>query len=128
MNYRLLVLSALLSITTFNVTAASNGVPALSVIAPNGQESILIGSLHAGIDGLRQPDKSVFNNAKRFVIEHGSKQTSGGENGANNPKRNSLPSLPVWAQSLTDKEITTYYIRANCYGLSKELTLGEPFN
>ncbi|MFM0652918.1 hypothetical protein [Paraburkholderia sediminicola] len=46
------------------------GVPALSVTAANGESSILIGTAHVGVEGLVEPDASVFADAKRYVVEH----------------------------------------------------------
>lgn len=111
MNYRSLVLSALLIINTLNVFAATNGVPALSITASNGLESILIGSAHVGIEGLLEPDKSIFKNAKRFVIEHD----------VINFYPTPLPTLPVWAQGLTSDEREVYFKRVNCFGLSNDI-------
>lgn len=117
MNYRPLVLSTLLLINTFNVSAATNGVPALSIKAPNGLESILIGSAHVGIEGLRKPDKAIFNNTKILVIEHGDLDI----------KPTPLPTLPVWAQGLTKDEYKIYIERVNCYGYSNEIAFGTLF-
>lgn len=117
MNYQTLSIGALLLISTLKVFAANTGVPALSVTAPNGQESILIGSLHSRIEGLRQPDISIFNNTKRFVIEHDDVDF----------KPTPLPTLPVWAQGLTKDEYKIYIERVNCYGYSNEIAFGTLF-
>lgn len=45
-------------------------VPAFKVIAPNGQSSILLGSLHAPVSSLKQPADSVMEGVRRYVIEH----------------------------------------------------------
>jgi hypothetical protein len=50
-------------------TSAASGVPALKVIAPNGQTSILVGSLHIAAEGLRQPSAAVMDGARRYVVE-----------------------------------------------------------
>lgn len=47
-----------------------DGVPAYRVIAPNGNASILLGSLHAATLALKQPDDSVLDGKRHFVIEH----------------------------------------------------------
>lgn len=85
------------------------GVPALKVIAPNGQESILLGDLHVGVPGLRQPDISVFDKARIYVIEHSP--------GVSDPAGTEAGTLEApWAQSLTDAERRTYFARASCLG------------
>lgn len=49
---------------------AADTVPALLVIAPNGQRSILIGSFHRPHLSLKQPEHSLLDRKKRLVIEH----------------------------------------------------------
>src|SRR5438105_3125832 len=46
-----------------------DGVAALKVTAPSGRTSILMGSIHVGVEGLRQPDPSVFDNVVLYVVE-----------------------------------------------------------
>ncbi len=54
-----------------NAHADSVGdVPAFSIHAPNGQNSILIGSLHIPHEKLRQPAGSILDGASYFVVEH----------------------------------------------------------
>jgi len=84
------------------------GVPALSVTAPNGQSSILIGSAHVGIEGLLEPDASVFVHAKRFVVEHDQKRQTGDAGAASTTGR------APWAKTLTDAEIAIYLERTRC--------------
>ena len=55
-------------------TSVGQGVPALRVIAPNGASSVLIGSLHIAATRLQQPDASVMNGAKRYVVESSTTQ------------------------------------------------------
>lgn len=108
-------LGVLLFIAAINTTASPmQGVPALSIVAPNGQTSILIGSLHVAIVGLPNPDKSIFKNAKRFVKEHYSNSTHGDNGDDHNP------SLASWAQDLTDEEVAIYLKRAHCSGMKNE--------
>jgi uncharacterized protein YbaP (TraB family) len=105
---------ALFSVVSHIALAASNeGVPALKVTAPNGQSSIIIGSAHVGIEGLRQPDGSVFDHAKRYVIEHV----------GNLPPEYSGVSpageLAAWAKSLNQNELDEYFKRAKCANAEK---------
>lgn len=103
--------------------AAAPGVPVLRVTAPNGQSSILIGTLHVAVDGLNQPAPSIFAGARHYVVEH-----------------TGIPTLPdnhapapgatrEWAKSLTDAEINIYLERAKCGGWSEQFArklLAEP--
>jgi uncharacterized protein YbaP (TraB family) len=90
------------------------GVPALKVVAPNGKQSTLIGSLHVAMAALRQPDTSVFKGARRYVIEH--------HGGTPAPSENFAPgnTLAPWAVGLSDEELRTYFDRARCAGLTQE--------
>jgi uncharacterized protein YbaP (TraB family) len=90
------------------IASAPPGVPALSVTAPNGRSSILIGSAHVGVEGLLEPDASVFANAKRYVVEHASVPQSGDGGLASGTAR------AAWAQSLTGAEINVYLQRTRC--------------
>ena len=86
------------------------GVPALSVITPTGQSSILIGSLHVGIAGVRQPDGSVFSNAKRLVIEHHGVPQPGDSEAELGATR------AAWSTELSGQEIAVYLERTRCAG------------
>jgi uncharacterized protein YbaP (TraB family) len=86
----------------------SAGVPALAVTAPNGQTSILMGSAHVGVEGMLEPDASVFAHAKRFVIEHDSLPQSGDTGTTSGTGR------AAWASTLTDAEIGVYLQRTRC--------------
>lgn len=103
-----LVLACLLAAGAANASAA---VPALSVVAPNGERSILLGTMHVGLAGVRQPDAVIFNGARRFVIEHTSAPQPGDEGGDLAGKRRS------WAAGLTKSDIETYLARARCLGI-----------
>jgi len=67
-------LLAVIACSTVRVYASESvdlkdGVPAFKVTAPSGRTSILIGSIHVGVEGLRQPDSTVFDNVRRYVVE-----------------------------------------------------------
>jgi uncharacterized protein len=47
-----------------------DGVPAFQISAPNGETSILIGSLHIPYKHLKQPSPSLLDGAKHYVVEH----------------------------------------------------------
>jgi hypothetical protein len=92
---------------------ATSGVPILQVTAPNGQQNILIGTLHVPVNGLRNPDPSIFSGARHYVIEHEGFPTLPADyTPANGAERN-------WAKSLTNAEIDIYMQRAMCAGLSE---------
>jgi uncharacterized protein len=100
------------------------GVPALKVIAPNGAESILIGSLHIPFEGLRQPDPSVLRGAKRLVIE--GSRTLGpqppppkleelfGPDALESLKNRRPPPRAAWAKLLSDAEVDELRRNASC--------------
>jgi uncharacterized protein YbaP (TraB family) len=69
---RVVLLAALSFLTAISPLAhgADAGVPAFQVTAPNGEQSILIGSMHVPHPGLRQPSPRVLDNARVLVIEH----------------------------------------------------------
>lgn len=87
----------------------ASGVPALKVVAPNGQESILLADLHVGAHGMKQPTEAVFEGARRFVIEHGPgtpQKAEAYEGGRKAP----------WARGLSEAELEEYSHRASCLG------------
>jgi uncharacterized protein YbaP (TraB family) len=90
------------------VASSPAGVPALSVTAPNGQTSILMGSAHVGVEGMLEPDASVFANAKRFVTEHDSLPQPGDVGTTSGTGR------AAWASTLSDAEISVYLERTRC--------------
>lgn len=108
-----------------------DGVPALKVIAPSGRTSILIGSIHVGVQGLRHPDSSAFNNVKRYVVE----QVAG--EGPQTPQH--VPELAAqtlrrasgkwgrapWATSFGDREISGLKERLLCNGGTQLSTADE---
>jgi hypothetical protein len=108
-----MVALVLAACATSLAAAATTGVPVLRVTAPNGQQSILIGTVHAPVSGLHEPAPSIFAGARHYVVEH-----------------NGFSSLPAddasaagagldWAKSLTDAEIAIYLQRAMCAGLNE---------
>lgn len=89
-------------------------VPAFKVVAPNGQESILIGDLHVGVPGLRQPTSVVFENARQYVIEHHDGESKPADSAKVHKKA-------PWAEALSSSELETYFARAKCLGLLGEI-------
>ncbi|MFL9998498.1 TraB/GumN family protein [Paraburkholderia sediminicola] len=85
--------------------------------APNGQSSILIGSAHVGVEGLLEPDTSVFANAKRYVVEHASNPQPGDAGPASGNGR------AAWAKTLTDAEINVYLQRTRCAHIADAVAL-----
>lgn len=94
-------------------TAAPTSVPVLRVTAPNGQASILIGSIHGAVAGLNEPAPSIFDSARHYVIEHSGLSTLPAD------KDSGSGAARAWAKSLTDAEINIYLRRATCAGLSE---------
>lgn len=80
------------------------GVPALTVIAKNGERSTLIGSYHVAAAGLRQPAKSVMDGATRYVVEH----TGPSEMPPARTQR------ADWSKSLSEEQITVLRQRVGC--------------
>jgi uncharacterized protein len=119
-----LAAGGLLSLPPSASARPGSGVPALKVIAPNGAESILIGSLHIPMGVLRQPDPSVLRGAKRLVIE--GSRTLGpqppppkldelfGPNALESIKNGKRPPRARWAESLSDAEVDELRRNAAC--------------
>lgn len=68
MSFRKIILTSLLWFCGA-ATASTEGVPALRVTAPNGQSSIMIGTLHVPYQGLIQPAADLLNGRKRLIVE-----------------------------------------------------------
>jgi uncharacterized protein YbaP (TraB family) len=62
-------LAALLLLAAPAAWGQAPGVPVFRVTAADGVSSLLIGSVHVPLDGLRQPAPSVLAGAKRLVME-----------------------------------------------------------
>ncbi|WP_413216023.1 hypothetical protein [Paraburkholderia kururiensis] len=92
--------------------ASDEGVPALKVTAPNGSSSILVGSAHVGVPGMRQPDAMIFAGARRFVVEHRGDAQRGDSGDV------ALAKPAAWAQDLTANEVAVYLQRAGCAGVA----------
>ena len=97
---------------------SGNGVPALRVTSPAGQSSILLGSVHAGVEGLRQPDAAaLFRDARSYVVE------SMPEEGPRPPARpltyglldeNGNLARARWARGLDSREVDLLAERVKC--------------
>jgi len=94
------------------------GAPALRVTSPAGQSSILLGSVHVGVQGLLQPDMAaLFNDARSYVVE------SVPEEGPRPPARpltyglldeNGKLARARWARDLNSREVDLLAERVNC--------------
>lgn len=80
------------------------GVPALSVIAKNGERSTLIGSYHVAAAGLRQPASTVMNGAKHYVVEH--------RGGSKPPLAHAQRA--DWSKALSEEQIAVLRERVSC--------------
>lgn len=110
-----MVLAALLLQLIPQANAQANeGVPALKVRAPNGETSILIGSMHIPYENLRQPSPAVFDGAKYLVVEHLTTEAS--QRPVNSKQPMSAPGVletPIrgkieraqWARFLTEAQV-----------------------
>ena len=95
------------------------GVPALKVTAPNGKISTLIGSIHVGVQELRQPATEIlFKDARLYVVE------SVPGDGPNPPQRqltyglldgDKLQPAP-WAKWMGSAEQSLFTQRLQCTG------------
>jgi hypothetical protein len=105
---------ALIASTGVTVAAAvSPSVPVLQVTAPNGQQSIMIASLHVPVDGLLEPSSSIFDDARHYAVEH------------EDPNLPPSAGSAEWSSSLTESEVNTYLQRTTCLGLSEAAALGS---
>ncbi|HKR47359.1 MAG TPA: TraB/GumN family protein, partial [Paraburkholderia sp.] len=93
--------------------AATTSVPVLRVTAPNGQQSILIGTVHVPVNGLREPAPSIFAGVRHYVVEHNGFSTLPPD------EASAAGAAPDWAKSLTNPEIDIYLQRAMCAGLNE---------
>jgi uncharacterized protein YbaP (TraB family) len=96
---------------------AGDEVQALKVTSPAGKSSTLIGSVHAGVEGLREPDVDVlFKCARIYVIEN-----VPGDGPAPEPRKlryglvNDKQLLHArWASGLSPIEVQTFERRVQC--------------
>lgn len=92
--------------------AHAGQVPTVTITAPNGAQSTMVGSIHNGVGGLAQPDPSIWTGIRRYVIEH-----------ASQPVDNQTLSEPApWARSLSPQELETYLSRAECIPMPENIT------
>lgn len=111
---RFLVVAAA-TFSTAHAVAGMVGVPLLRVTAPNGEQSVLIGSMHVPVEGLREPAPSIFVGAKHYVVEH---------TGPSSSRESDIPGLGVrtdWAKSMSDREVQIYFGRAKCAGIPEAI-------
>lgn len=106
------------------IAQADGEVPALTVTAPNGASSLLVGSMHVPFDGLRQPSPSILQGRRRLVVE--SVVTEGPQPSAQSLDDvlapNALETLRTtgklgrasWAASLGDGEIAELVRNGSC--------------
>lgn len=123
--YRTTLLCALAGVlcsiaSLFDSALAQVGVPALSVTAPNGATSVIIGTLHVPYPGIRQPAMSVLRGAKRLVVE--SSWTQGPqpiglrrEEALDEEVLAGRTNRASWAIQLTDAQVGFLQQRLACY-------------
>jgi len=94
-----------------------DAVPALKVTAPSGESSVIIGSVHVGVEGLREPDVNVlFKNARVYVTE--SVPDDGPKAEPRKLRMGMLKDNQLvrarWASGLTPVELQTFEERLAC--------------
>lgn len=99
------------------------GVPALQITAPNGATSLLIGTLHAAAQGLRQPAPSVLDGARHFVVE--GVAGAGGKPPVRAPEViRGEATRASWASFLTAAQIAELHRRARCVESAEDYPTG----
>lgn len=96
-----------------HAVAGADGVPILRITAANGEQSVLIGSMHVPVEGLREPAPSIFIGARHYVIEHT------GPSSLPNDDVSGFGVRTDWAKSLSDREVRIYLRRAKCAGVQE---------
>ena len=105
-------------------TGVDEGVPALKVIATNGAENLLVGSMHIPFEGLGQPSPTILRGKKRLVIE--SSVTAGPQpqkldiqdilapNALEDLKRTGKLGRAPWATQLSAEQVAELRKNASC--------------
>lgn len=129
------LLAAVACSTSLSYAAESvvprDGVPALKVTAPSGRTSILIGSIHVGVAGLRQPDPGVFDKVKRYVVEQVAGEGPPVEMPRPTPeavarlKETGKWGRAAWATDLGNRELEGLKERLLCNGYSQPSTTAD---
>jgi TraB/PrgY/gumN family len=116
--YTLMLTVATLALVVPCAFATSNGgVPAFKITASNGAASIIVGSAHVGVYGMREPDATIFAGARQFVVEHRGDVQPGDSGDVVGATR------AAWAQDLTGTQIAVYLHRADCAGVAPAVAL-----
>jgi hypothetical protein len=106
-NTLIFFVSAMASFVAYSSSASDGGgVRAPRVTSRDGAASIIIGSAHVGVHGMREPDASIFSGARRFVVEHKGEPLRGDGGEVAGTTR------AAWAQDLSRSEIAAYLLRA----------------
>lgn len=111
---------------------AADGVPALKITTPAGHHGILIGTVHVGLQGLRDPAPAIFDGAKRHVVERDpvDERNAGAAPAAparkpwwpafTDYKKTGRLGRAPWATALTQDELNEMKRRLVCVGLPAE--------
>jgi uncharacterized protein len=119
MTKRLLVPTLLMALITASspTAGAAPGVPAFQITAPNGLQSILIGSMHVPHARLRQPSPRVLDDARALVIEHTTEDEKPDLTIApevEQARRDGKDTRASWAQSITPQQLQAIQARLAC--------------
>ena len=94
------------------------GVPAYEIRAPNGELSLVIGSLHVPHGELRQPAPSVLDTARVYVVEHveSRPQAASPQADARHLRLgpNGVTLRADWAASLSDVDVERLRVNLSC--------------
>lgn len=103
-------------VAPFSHGAEPPGVPAFRVFSPNGQSSVLIGTVHVPHAALRQPGASVLDGARALVIEHTTHDEpfEGFDPAAWAGMLEGKDVRAPWSRGLTEQHIARLVARYNC--------------
>lgn len=115
------------ALVSFSAAAAPMaGVPAFRVTAPNGESSLLIGTMHVPHPALLQPSGVILHGMRTFVMEHTThdERPDGLDPEACAGLLESRNVRAPWARGITEKQISLIVERYNC-AAEKPLTRAD---
>jgi uncharacterized protein YbaP (TraB family) len=110
-------IAAVALLTALPHAGADTGVPAFHIIAPNGEMSTVIGTMHVAYPALLQPSPDLFDGAKVFVIEHSTANDRIDWTLAPEVRSAQASKLDIranWARTVTDAQIENVRFNLSC--------------
>lgn len=116
-------LATVVLVLAATIGAASAGsaeptMPAIQITAPNGAVSTMIGTMHVGYPGLRQPDPAIVQRARVLVVEHGLDESPSQDDLAPAPFAELDWSGPLprahWAKDIDDRQLERLRTNLQC--------------